>query len=90
MRAAIAANRQRGAARLMVAVPVGAADTCHDIAREVDLLVCPLQPESFMAVGYWYKDFAPTTDDEVRECLAAALANEQVAHTAHRGEHHHE
>src|SRR5213075_3467626 len=68
MRAAIAANRQRGAARLIVAVPVGAIDTCNDIAREVDVLVCPLQPDSFTAVGYWYEDFAPTSDDEVREC----------------------
>jgi putative phosphoribosyl transferase len=79
MRAAIAANRQRGATRLIVAVPVGAADTCHDLAREVDLLICPLQPAPFLAVGGWYTDFAPTSDDEVRDCLTAALASEQAA-----------
>jgi len=74
MRAAIAANRQRGAARLIVAVPVGAVDTCDAITREVDLLICPLQPEPFSAVGYWYRDFAPTSDDEVLACLRAAPA----------------
>lgn len=79
MRAAIAAHRQRGAAKLIVAVPVGATDTCETIAREVDALICPLQPEPFMAVGYWYQDFAPTNDDEVRECLRTALADEQSA-----------
>jgi predicted phosphoribosyltransferase len=84
MRAAIAANRERGAAHLMVAVPVGAIDTCRELAREVDTLVCPLQPENFMAVGYWYHDFAPTSDEEVGECLAASLANDEAAHTAHR------
>lgn len=84
MRAAIAANRQRGASRLMVAVPVGAADTCCEIAREVDALVCPLQPEEFTAVGHWYQDFAPTPDEEVGECLAAALANDEAAHVTPR------
>lgn len=86
MRAAIAANRERGATRLIVAVPVGAPDTCHELAREVDTLVCPLQPDSFMAVGYWYRDFAPTSDDEVRECLAASLANERVTPAAQRSQ----
>lgn len=85
MRAAIAANRRRGAARLIVAVPVGATDTCDALARHVDALVCPLQPEPFMAVGYWYHDFAPTSDDEVRECLRAALGSDEVAKAAHHG-----
>lgn len=84
VRAAIAANRQRGAARLVVAVPVGATETCEDLAREVDVLVCPLQPEPFMAVGHWYRDFSPTSDEEVRECLAAARANDEAARNAVR------
>jgi predicted phosphoribosyltransferase len=84
MRAAIMANRQRGAAHLIVAVPVGAVDTCREIAREVDTVICPLQPEEFMAVGHWYHDFAPTRDEEVAECLAASLANDDATHTAHR------
>lgn len=72
MRAAVAAVRELGPKRLIVAVPVGAPDTCEELAREVDRVICPLQPEPFQAVGLWYHDFAPTTDDEVRDCLAAA------------------
>jgi putative phosphoribosyl transferase len=84
MRAAIAAVRERGPDRLIVAVPVGAKKTCEEIDREVGMLVCPLQPQPFHAVGLWYRDFTPTTDDEVRECLAAARVNYETAHTASR------
>jgi putative phosphoribosyl transferase len=85
MRAAIAAVRERGPNRLIVAVPVGAKDTCDEVAREVGTLICPLQPEPFHAVGLWYRDFAPTTDDEVRDCLAAASVNYHAARAgAHR------
>lgn len=80
MRAAVAAVRELGARRLVVAVPVGAADTCAAIEREVGTVVCPLQPEPFHAVGLWYEDFSPTTDEEVRECLAAAAQNYEAAH----------
>lgn len=72
MRAAIGAVRALGARQLIVAAPVGAPDTCEQLAREVDRLICPFQPDPFDAVGLWYDDFAPTTDEEVRECLAAA------------------
>jgi putative phosphoribosyl transferase len=84
MRAAIGAVRLQDPTRLIVAVPVGAEDTCDELAREVDQLICPLVPESFHAVGLWYKDFAPTTDEEVRECLAAAHANLETIGGAHR------
>jgi len=84
MRAAITANRQRGAKQLVVAAPVGASDTCTALAREVDLLICPLQPDEFQAVGLWYQDFTATTDDEVREILAAA--NRKSERAAPRGD----
>lgn len=84
MRAAIGALRLNDVARLIVAVPVGAAETCLEIAREVDALICPFQPDPFHAVGLWYKDFEPTTDEEVRQCLAAAHANAEAARSAHR------
>lgn len=70
MRAAVQASRHAGVKRLVVAVPVGAADTCEELAREVDELVCPVRPEPFRAVGLWYEDFSPTTDAEVQDCLA--------------------
>lgn len=89
MRAAIAAVRQRRPGRLVVAVPVGAKDTCTDLASEVDALICPLQPEALMAIGAWYEDFSQTTDEDVRKSLAAAI-REDFAHAAHhdRSERH--
>jgi predicted phosphoribosyltransferase len=74
MRAAVAALRQRGPARIVVAVPVGAADTCAEFAAEVDETVCAQEPDSFFAVGQWYEDFSQTTDDEVRDLLAHRAA----------------
>ena len=64
MRAAIA-----GPARIVVAVPVGAAATVEELRAEVDQLVCILTPEPFHAVGAWYHDFSQTTDDAIRELL---------------------
>jgi predicted phosphoribosyltransferase len=72
MRAAIVALRMQHPARLIAAVPVGAAETCAELHREVDELVCVLIPDEFYAVGLWYQDFSPTTDAEVRALLAEA------------------
>lgn len=72
MRAAIEALRHYDAGRLIVAVPVGAPETCVELGGQVDEVVCPLQPEAMRAVGLWYDDYSPTTDREVEECLAAA------------------
>ncbi|HEU0080212.1 MAG TPA: phosphoribosyltransferase [Longimicrobiaceae bacterium] len=72
MRAAVAALRIQGPARLVVAVPVGAAESCDALRGEVDDLVCTATPEPFYAVGLWYRDFSQTTDGEVRELLARA------------------
>jgi predicted phosphoribosyltransferase len=69
MRAAVAALRQMGPGWIVVAVPVGAADTCRDLRSEADEVVCARQPEPFFAVGAWYRDFSQTTDEEVRELL---------------------
>jgi predicted phosphoribosyltransferase len=74
MRAAVAALRRRGPARIIVAVPVGAAETCAALAEEADEAVCAYEPEHFAAVGLWYDNFTQTTDDEVRALLAAAAA----------------
>jgi len=75
MRAAVAALRQQRPARIVVAVPVAASSTCEELRREVDELVCGATPEPFMAVGRFYDDFSQTTDDEVRELLAAGRAS---------------
>src|SRR5438105_5324606 len=72
MRAAVAALRQRNVAKIVVAVPVGSPETCREFEEEVDETICAITPESFWAVGQFYEDFSQTTDDEVRELLAAA------------------
>jgi putative phosphoribosyl transferase len=70
MRAAIAAVRQFEPLWIAAAVPVGAPETARMISELVDELICPLQPPSFQAVGVWYDDFAPTSDDEVCKLLS--------------------
>ena len=77
MRAAARALRQLRPARLVVAVPVAAAETCRAMRREADEVVCALTPEPFFAVGLWYDDFTQTSDDEVRELLAGAALVER-------------
>jgi predicted phosphoribosyltransferase len=72
MLAATAALRQSQPARLVVAVPAAAPQTCQRIAAEVDEVVCAIMPEPFYAVGQWYQSFLQTTDDEVRELLSHA------------------
>jgi len=79
MRAAIAALRQKHPARIVVAVPVGAHDTCAELQTEADEAVCARMPEPFHAVGLWYDDFTQTTDEEVHELLARAAEDHAPA-----------
>jgi predicted phosphoribosyltransferase len=69
MRAAVQAVRQHQPARVIVAVPVGAPESCNELADVADETVCAHTPEPFRAVGLWYRDFSETTDDEVRSLL---------------------
>lgn len=73
MAAAIRWARSARAARVVVAAPVGAAETCSALERGglVDALVCLAAPSAFGAVGYWYEDFQQLTDEDVGELLAA-------------------
>ena len=70
MLAALAALRAQSPARLVSAVPVGAAETCRALAAHADEVVCVTVPRSFRAVGEWYDDFTQTTDDDIRALLA--------------------
>ncbi|TML86110.1 MAG: phosphoribosyltransferase [Actinobacteria bacterium] len=72
MRAAALAVRRLNPARVVVAVPVAAAETCREFEDVVDEVVCEATPSPFRAVGLWYDDFSQTTDEEVRELLARA------------------
>jgi putative phosphoribosyl transferase len=70
MRAALAALRQQHPTRIVVAVPVGAAEACAELQGIADEMVCMQTPEPFRAVGLWYLNFGQTTDAEVTDFLA--------------------
>jgi predicted phosphoribosyltransferase len=69
MRAAVQALHKEGPARLVVAVPVAALDTCELLRSMADEVICLVTPEPFYAVGLWYHDFSQTTDTEVHDLL---------------------
>jgi predicted phosphoribosyltransferase len=74
MEAAARALRTLGAARVVVAVPVASPEARERIAAVADEVVCLAAPAFFSAVGQWYRDFAQTSDEEVRDLLARAHA----------------
>jgi len=69
MRAAARSVRARGPERLIIAVPVGADDSCVALAAEADEVVCPARPEPFRAIGLHYIDFEPVDEAEVASLL---------------------
>ncbi len=69
MRAAVAAVREHDPAKIVVAVPVAAGETCRRVGTLADDVVCVLTPDPFQAVGAWYDDFGQTNDDDVRALL---------------------
>ena len=72
MRVAVKALQQSGAAKIVVAVPVGPPDTCREVKQEADEMICLSTPEFFQAVGQYYEDFSQTSDDDVRQLLSQA------------------
>ncbi len=72
MRAAIEAVRVQHPARIIVAAPVAAADTCALLRREADEVICVLETERLTGVGAWYVDFPQASDAEIRAILARA------------------
>ena len=79
MQAAIRALRQQQPARIVVAVPTASLETCDELKREVDEVICATTPDPFYAVGLWYEDFSQTTDEEVRELLARSTGAGRAA-----------
>jgi len=78
MRAAVAGMRAQNPARIVVAVPTAAPETCEKIQPQVDEIVCVMTPQPFYGVGRWYEDFSQTTDEEVGMLLEEA--NRQLQH----------
>jgi putative phosphoribosyl transferase len=78
-RAAALSLRERGAARVVLAAPVAAPQSAHALRNWVDDVVCVVMPADLWAVGLWYEDFSPTSEEEVAALLAehaSALARE--------------
>ncbi len=69
MVAAVRWARGRGAARVVVAVPVGAAQSVEALRAEADQVVCPHPLEDFFAVGLWYRSFEQVEDGDVLRAL---------------------
>jgi len=72
MQAAISGVRAHEPRSIVVAVPTAAPETCRAMEERVDRIVCAITPQPFVGVGFWYTDFAQTTDEEVRTLLARA------------------
>jgi putative phosphoribosyl transferase len=70
MLAAVAALRAREPARIVVAIPVAATETCELVRRAADGLVCCWTPVPFGGVGAWYENFTQLRDADVRRFLA--------------------
>jgi putative phosphoribosyl transferase len=75
-RAACEVARAQGATRVVLAAPVCSPDTARALRAEVDELVCLQTPRSFFAVGHYYTDFRPISDDEVTAVLQRIAARE--------------
>jgi putative phosphoribosyl transferase len=73
--AAVRALRAQGARRIVVAAPVASPQAVAVLTREADEVVCVTVPDRMMAVGAWYEDFSPVSDEEVLALLAAAAAS---------------
>jgi predicted phosphoribosyltransferase len=87
MQAAITALRRLQPARIVVAVPTAAPDTCEQMRAAADEVVCASTPEPFHAVGLWYEDFSQTSDEEVGALLAQARQAQTEGESIHATHH---
>jgi len=71
-RAACRVARAHGATRIVLAVPVAPKTTVSALRDACDDMLCVAHPDPFFAVGEWYRDFTPTSDEEVNELLTHA------------------
>lgn len=76
MQAAVQSIQQLLPARVIIAVPVAAADSLELLRSRVDEIVCPFAPDPLYAIGHWYADFTQTSDEQVLQLLHAAWQRE--------------
>jgi predicted phosphoribosyltransferase len=89
MRAALEALGREEPRRLIAAVPVAPPETCDELRAEADEVVCAATPRGFHGVSEWYRDFAQTTDEEVRDLLARAAHRSPIPPREEAGAHDH-
>lgn len=77
--AAIAAIRRENATRVVVAVPVAPASGCSAIRMEADDVISVEEPEMFLAVSQWYRDFKQVSDDDVQRLLVSGSSMSRAA-----------
>ena len=71
-RVACQVAQAEGAARVVLAVPVGPPHTVAELRADADEVVCLGQPDGFVAIGMYYDDFSQTADDHVIALLEHA------------------
>jgi putative phosphoribosyl transferase len=86
-RAACQIARVRGAVRVILAVPVAAAEVVDALRADADDVICVLTPGWLSSIGQWYDDFYPTTDQEVRDLLARAAGPQPETAGPRAGRH---
>lgn len=78
MRAAVVGVRAQHPARIIIAVPTAAPETCNALEFNVDEIVCAITPEPFFGVSRWYANFSQVADEEV--CILLEEATRQLLH----------
>ncbi len=78
MKAALASVKNKGAASVTVAVPVGPPSTIEELENRADRVVCLYTPEYFQAIGQFFTDFSQTTDEEVIALLKSSRQNAEA------------
>lgn len=79
MKAALRALKDRGARRIIVALPVAPDSALADLTGHANEIVCLQRPASFPGVGAFYRDFGQLTDEEVIHQLAQPLPDTTAA-----------
>ncbi|MGV2829242.1 phosphoribosyltransferase [Myxosarcina sp. GI1(2024)] len=76
MNAAVTAIKQQNPKQVIAAVAVAAPETCDKTLIKADRIICVKTPKPFFAVGLWYRNFPPTTDEEIVELLERAASKD--------------
>ena len=83
IRAALRGVRQQAPRKVILAVPVGPADTIASLRGEVDEIVCLSTPATFFGIGEFYRDFHQLADGEVIRLLELARPQQPSAQAQH-------